>query len=214
MNEDPLEFVDPETTQDEILIATYRALSKYGYAELTISKIGDEFDKSPSLIYHHYEDKEALIFDCLEFMLEHFEASLVETTIEDPNEALINFLEVGMCLGPDEPDQLIRTLTQLRARASHNDFYEHFSRSDRVFQDHLEMIISEGIEEGKFQDCDPEQVATMLFTTLTGILYRRTTSDIEGGIAPLRTELTHYLESRLGINSEVEIDSNKGFYTK
>ena len=44
-------------SKKEIMEATYEALCKHGYAELSIEKIADEFDKGKSLIYYHYDDK-------------------------------------------------------------------------------------------------------------------------------------------------------------
>ena len=39
------------TTERDILEATYKALLKHGYAEISITSIGDELDKSKSSIY-------------------------------------------------------------------------------------------------------------------------------------------------------------------
>ena len=42
----------PDST-DDIMSATFRALSKHGYASLSMQDIADEFDKSRSLLHYH-----------------------------------------------------------------------------------------------------------------------------------------------------------------
>lgn len=37
---------EPQTTREEILRATYRTLCEYGYADLTVQRIGAHFEKS------------------------------------------------------------------------------------------------------------------------------------------------------------------------
>ena len=66
----------PEGTREEIMRATYLALCEHGYASLTIQRISDEFPKSKSLIYHHYDGKDDLLIDFLEFVLERFEKTV------------------------------------------------------------------------------------------------------------------------------------------
>lgn len=204
MGRDLIEFEEPADTKEEILVATYEALAKHGYAELTIAKIGDEFEKAPSVIYHHYDDKEALVLDCLEFLLERFEASLTGGPEEAPDVALRRFVDETFEAITDEPARLVTTLVELRVRATHDDFHEHFTRSDRLFHDHLVAIVRRGVDDGTFADCDPDRVAALLLTTLTGALYRATTSDAEAALEATRTELYAYLEARLELARDSE----------
>ncbi|MEF8774483.1 MAG: helix-turn-helix domain-containing protein, partial [Halobacteriales archaeon] len=52
---------DAEDTDEALMAATYRALCEHGYADLTIQQIGAEFEKSTSLLYHHYDGKDELL---------------------------------------------------------------------------------------------------------------------------------------------------------
>lgn len=192
-------FDEPSDTREEILAATYRALRRHGYAELTIQRIGDEFEKSQSLIYHHYEDKDDLVLACLEFMLERFQTEFVDAEIEAPRAALETTIDLLLVTDPD-PDRLAfhRTLVDLRAQVSHDPtFAEHFARSDRLFQDRLAAILAAGVDRGTFQALDPDRVATLLFTTITGAFYRDATSDDRAWVDDLREELDEYLEMRV-----------------
>ena len=71
-------FAEPSNTRQAILGAAFRALCEHGYANVTIQRIGDEFDKSPSLVYHHYDGKDDLLIDLLGFLLDEFEASIAD----------------------------------------------------------------------------------------------------------------------------------------
>jgi AcrR family transcriptional regulator len=78
----------PDDTRTEMLQATYAALQKHGYTDLTIDDIDEEFPKSKSLIYQYYSGKDELLLDFLTFMLEHFESEVQDETDLDPQERL------------------------------------------------------------------------------------------------------------------------------
>ncbi|WP_049921180.1 TetR/AcrR family transcriptional regulator [Halopiger djelfimassiliensis] len=192
-------FEDPETTREEILAAAYRALRTHGYADLTIQKIGDELEKSPSLVYHHYENKDDLLVACLEFMLEQFESEMTTDGIDDPRRSLEAFLE-GAVPVEEDPDrtEFARALLELRVQAGFDPSYrEHFVRSDQLFQDRIAAIIRAGIAEDVFQECDAEQVAATLFTLLTGGFVRQATTDHGEWALAVRAEIDEYLQERV-----------------
>ena len=196
MTRDP--FSDPSGTREEILAATYRSLQEHGYSDLTIDKIGAEFDKSQSLIYHHYDGKDALVLECLEFLLDDYEETVAES-VDDPRAHLEDLLDQFLRAGIEtEQQRLAASLFELRAQAAHDDDYrEHFTRSDRVFEAGIAAIVREGIDRGAFRDCDPDAVATTLLTTITGAIVRRSTADDEAWLADVRQELEAYLEARV-----------------
>lgn len=192
-------FENPEGTREEILAATYRALCDHGYSELTISRIGEEFEKSPSLVYHHYESKDELVLECLEFMLEGFEEQMTDD-IDEPRARLEEFFEWGLEADiKDDRKRFIVLLVELRSLASRNDAYRrHFTRSDRVFEQYLARVIESGIDGEVFNDCDPDRVATWVLTTLSGVMLRRSTQDHDPAwLKDVRTEIDAYLEARV-----------------
>ncbi|WP_418283140.1 TetR/AcrR family transcriptional regulator [Halorubrum sp. DTA98] len=140
-------FSEPADTREEILGAAYHALCEHGYSDLTIQRIGDEFEKSPSLVYHHYDGKDELLVDLLGFLLTGFEETLSAETCETPPRERIDGYVRAMT-DPDSIDEhgpnsrFFRALVELRAQAAHNDAYRgHFDRSDRVFRSFLERAV-------------------------------------------------------------------------
>ncbi len=187
-------FEGPESTREEILAAAYRALCTHGYAELTMERIGEEFEKSVSLVYHHYDGKDDLLLACLEFMLENYRSDAGCDPPSDPREAMEDLCDrISLVDAPPEAQRFVRALVELRGQAPHNTAYrEYFTRSDRFFQERIETIIEAGIDDGVFRDVDPERTAEMLHTVLSGAFFRYATAEETEWIDDVREELRAY----------------------
>ncbi|WP_144921007.1 TetR/AcrR family transcriptional regulator [Halorubrum salsamenti] len=192
-------FAEPADTRQAILGAAFRALCEHGYADLTISRIGEEFDKSPSLVYHHYDGKDELLVDLLGFLLDGFEASVSAGAFDmTPRERLDTY--VAATTDPDSihgeygPDgRFMTAIIELRTQAATDDAYrDHFDRSDRVFGSFLERTVREAAAEvreatraGERTDASddavlPAEVASTLQTlAIGGMLRWATTTDRE-----------------------------------
>lgn len=218
MGETPPFLADPGTTRESIMRATYLALGKHGYAGLTIQRIGEEFEKSKSLLYHHYDDKDELLLAFLQFMLEEHEASLSEldsvrgskasarqpdpTDSGDDTEGPAERLDavLGAMLATDLPDahrEFTAAMVELRAQAAHDERYrEHFTRHDRFVADQVVTVVERGAEEGVFREGDADAVAQFLLSVLNGAMLQRVTSDAEA-TAEVRDHLDSYLRTTL-----------------
>ncbi len=191
-------FVDPADTREQILAATYRTLCERGYADLTISAIGEAFEKSPSLVYRHYDSKDELVLECLRYMLEEFEAELTEADLEDPRGRLEEFVGWGLGDAPPEQRRFVSTLVELRSQAVHDEAYRaHFTRSDEVFVGYVADVIRAGIDRREFRKCDPERVAETLVTTMSGAMLRRSTCESEACLEGVRDGLEGFLAAQV-----------------
>lgn len=170
-------FDGEDGTREQILAAAFDALQRHGYSELTIEAIGDEFDKSQSLIYHHYDSKDEMLLDLLGLIIEYFEEPVPEVRPSDPRERIETFVETAV--GLRQMDRTaIGTLVELRAQATHDeDYRENFVRSDEVIQEALAEDIRDGMESGVFQEVEPERMATWLYTVSVGATFRSVTSN-------------------------------------
>jgi len=156
-------FAEPADTRQAILGAAFRALCEHGYADLTIKRIGEEFDKSPSLVYHHYDGKDELLVDLLEFLLDGFEESVSSDAFDlTPEERLDAYVAATIdpldsIAGEHGPDgRFMTVIVELRAQAATDDAYrDHFDRSDRVFGSFLERAVREAAAEGGAQSEAP-----------------------------------------------------------
>jgi AcrR family transcriptional regulator len=185
----------PEDTREAIMKATYRALCEHGYAGLTISRIAEDFEKSKSLLYHHYDSKDELLLDFLSFMLGKFQRDVPGSEEDPASDRLDAVLEES--LTHEGGLELLRAMTELRAQAAHDErFREHFMEHDRVFREGIVGILEAGIESGDFRDVDVEQVADFVFAALSGGMNQRATADPGPKTASL-AELRWYVENRL-----------------
>lgn len=193
---DPDPF-DPEATDTKSVImrATAETLDEYGYAGLSMSRIADRADISKSSLYHHYSDKDALLYEFLELIIAQLteEFSLLE--FDNPVTALEVLLIQGIrghfpeqlesgqiiedVTPPDtNPEQSHKTFIELRAQGVHDEVYrEKITELDQTLETHIETIIRDGIDKGVFRDVDPEPVAQTLLTLVLGGIVRRTSSE-------------------------------------
>ncbi len=184
------------------MAATYRALCAHGYADLTIQRIGEEFEKSNSLLYHHYEGKDDLLVAFLDYVLDRFESDVPFEEVTDPWERIERLLDHVLAPTLDEERrEFTSAMIELRAQAAHDPaFWEAFTRHDAFFHDRLAAVVRDGREQGRFRDVDADAVASFVQTTFNGAMLQRATTDAEnGGVAveDVRRELESALETRL-----------------
>jgi AcrR family transcriptional regulator len=189
---------DLETT-DEIMRATYQAVFQHGYSATTISKIADEFDKSKSLIYYHYEDKEQLLGDFLEYLLDELESDLAASDGEDPKSHLLEIVDLLLPSDlEDERFRFQRALLELRAQAPYHESYRHqFERSDDLVVSLLVEAIEWGIEEDVFRAVNSREVAEFVYSAAYGAIERGVTIDDPEVLHEQRSHVESYLETNL-----------------
>jgi AcrR family transcriptional regulator len=193
---------DEETATDEaIMAATYRALCAHGYAGTSISRIAEEFPKSKSLLYYHYEDKDELLADFLEFLLDQLEADLQADRPDGPESRFDDLLDKLVPTGMDEDHlQFFQALIEMRAQAPHSEtFRQQFERTDDVIVGELTETIEAGIEQGVFRNVDAAQTAEFIHATVYGMLVRSVPIDDEAVLEATRTELDSYVDRHLRI---------------
>jgi AcrR family transcriptional regulator len=179
--------------------ATYDALCKHGYAGLTIQRIGDEFPKSKSLIYQHYDGKDELLVAFLGFMIEHFENEVPIDASDNASDQLQAHLDHLLAPSFDEErSEFMSAMTELRGQASHNEAYrERFTKTDQIFHTHLTDVLRTGIEQGEFRSVDPDQTAELLLSVINGAMSRQMTTDESPDLQAVQAELDTYIRSRL-----------------
>ncbi|MFC7234724.1 TetR/AcrR family transcriptional regulator [Halosegnis marinus] len=161
---------DRSETEEEVMEATYAALAEHGYAGLTVQTIADAFPKSKSLLYYHYDDKEAILRDFIDYLVDAFRAAFEFEGADDPPAALERMLD-GLL--PREMDDEFRdfrvAVMELLAQAPHEPAYaERFADLYAAIHDGFAGVIAAGVERGDFADVDPEETATMLVAAASG----------------------------------------------
>jgi len=191
--------VDEEDTHDEIMRATYRALCKHGYAQLTMQDIADEFDKSRSLLHYHYDTKEELLLAFLDHLIGWVGDRLDESETERPLERLEEFIE-KFVLDPDEERRatFALALLELRLQAVHNEqFRGKLAAHYRGNTEAVAEIIEDGIEEGVFREVDPYRTGEAIYTALEGARMHQVTLGAQAATRSMRDVLAEFVVADL-----------------
>lgn len=185
-------------TRNAIMEATYTALCKHGSADVTIQKIADEFEKSKSLLYYHFDTKDEILIAFLGFLFERFEIEDAVDVTEDPEAQLYSLIDTLLPASLDEEQREFQVaLLELRSRALSNEEYrEQFARLDHLIYDSLFDILTAGIEDGTFRTIDEEQTAEWLLSTLNGAMLRQATAD-DDALQNTRSGVYELIESQL-----------------
>ncbi|NKE36666.1 TetR family transcriptional regulator [Natronococcus sp. JC468] len=180
-------MTDPDV-RASIMRATYEALCEHGYTALTAQDIADRTDKSKSLLFYHYDSKEDLLADFLEYLFERFEERAAETRALPPVERLAAFVD-WFLYGPGEDDRqsFHVAMLELRTQAPYNDrFREKLRKSDDQLREILEEILRDGLEADEFREHDPEETAALLIAAFDGARIRQLTSGRDAYLRQVR----------------------------
>jgi AcrR family transcriptional regulator len=159
-----------EETTTELIRATYRALCKHGYANLTMQDIADESTKSKAALHYHYDTKQDLLLAFLSFLYERFEERVRTPEGENPRERLVVFIDAA--LTPPERDEQLAFQTaflEIKTQVPYNEgFSEQIAQFDDLLHEQCRSIVAEGIEAGVFRETDPDAIATFFVTLFNG----------------------------------------------
>src|SRR6056297_1604917 len=128
---------DEPSTQ--ILEATHRALCRTGYADLTVRDVAAEADRSTATIHYHYDSKEALLTEFLEFLFERHADRLAAVDGDTPREELSALLDEAVGDDAETTGPNIQTaMLEVTAQAPFDDgVREKFAAFDDALHDRL-----------------------------------------------------------------------------
>ena len=170
-----------EDSENQIMEATYRAFCEHGYADLSIQKIADEFEKGKSLIYYHFDDKEDLMLSFLDYMME--KAQLEENKAE-PAEQIDLMLDKALGIEDEEQWQFQKAFQEFRVQAQHNEkFQEKFQEADEAFlQDISSIMQTTGAK-------DPKVAAEIFLSMVEGSISRKVSTGDREGLEKLKEDI-------------------------
>jgi AcrR family transcriptional regulator len=176
-------------SKEDIMEATFQALCKHGYSDLSIQKIANESDLGKSTIYYHFDDKEDLMLSFMDGMAEKIEEDYRESEGRSAEERLDQLFEVMM--GTEgERWQFQKAFQELRVKAQSSEkFAEKLEETDRALLKHIAIILDDlGVE-------NPEAQAEILISTIDGAVSRKVSMDDEKGLEELRDSIESMVEA-------------------
>lgn len=169
--------------KDEILEATLDVLIETGFSNLSLSKIADEADISKSLISYHFDSKQDLVAELLEWMTEMAITDRAEQKSEEDD---IDYL-IRILLPEDEFKRKVqRSIFELGTISPHNEeIAEMIRRTNKNLRYGLEEAISGESSEIKSE---------MALSLVDGVVFRRELLEEDIDVSCIRQELKSYLE--------------------
>ena len=163
---EPADAQIPEDTREEIMEATFRALSEHGYSDLRMRDIGAEMEMTRQVIHYHYDGKYDLMSNFLEYIIDQYEGSVEVDDDALPCEELD--ARIRQCLfGPGFEEfghwERMKVYHELFTHAQNDEQYRE------IFNDHYDRmrgsiteVIEDGIEKGVFRDVDAKRVGQLI----------------------------------------------------
>ncbi|MBV0925999.1 TetR family transcriptional regulator [Halomicroarcula limicola] len=182
---------------EAIMEATYRALRKHGYADLTIKRIAAEYGKSTAAVHYHYDTKDELLAAFLDYLLDQFVDSIHDVATTDPEDRLELLLD-ELLVKPQENPDLSIALLEMRSQAPYKAaFSERFQQNDEYIRYMLKAVINHGIDEGVFDDVDADHVTRSLMTIVDGARTRAVVLDEVEALETARRTANEYVDAML-----------------
>jgi len=196
-------------TADDIMEATYRALCRHGYADLTMQDIADESTKSKAALHYHYDSKRSLLLTFLDHLFDRFEEKVPDPETADPVAGLETYLETLLTPPREGSGREFRTaILEIKAQAPYDEgFQDRLARFDRSLQDDLARLLARGVDEGLVrEDLSPSDAAQFLLTLLVGAQTRQVVGDDADSQACTRRMLADYVDHRVLKPTTGEVD--------
>ncbi|MFD1569749.1 TetR/AcrR family transcriptional regulator [Halorubrum laminariae] len=169
--------VSAKDTEEVIMEATFRALSKHGYTDLRMRDIGEEMDLTRQVIHYHFDGKYDLLSSFLEYVIDQYEGSVEVDAGADPRTELD--ARIDQCLfGPEFEEfshwDRMKVYHELYTHAQNDGehreiFNEHYDRIRGSIVD----VVEAGIEQGIFAPVNAERMGQLITDVIHAARGRR-----------------------------------------
>lgn len=176
--------VSMSDSTEKIMEATYEALSENGYADLSIQKIADKSDMAKSAIYYHFDDKEELVIEFLDYVNEQLEIKMQEINNKESSDQLEELIDLFLNIEDDEMWGLHKAFFELRNQALTNEkLRAEFKQFDRDMKEKLQTIlVKNGVS-------DPDKISNILLSTIDGSIARFIIMDDKEGLEEMKNHI-------------------------
>jgi AcrR family transcriptional regulator len=162
-------------TREKILKAAREMFAEVGYEAVTMRAIAERVEYTPTAIYHHFKNKQALVTELchrdIAALASHFNASV---TLGHPLERIRQVGEAYLEFAIKNPEQYrFMFMTELPAPEHSADYIaETRGVPERDAYEFLRRAFKDAIDAGLMREeyQDPDLVAQIMWSTLHGII--------------------------------------------
>lgn len=159
--------------RQEIIDAARDILAREGYGQLSMRKVAERIEYSPTAIYLHFEDKRDLVFQVCEETFGKLvrELESLDAELKDPIERLREGMRRYVAFGLRHPQHYLATFVA----APHEQLPEDVERYTNPSSNGMRALgilracIVSCIDAGLFRKADPDVTVRALWAALHGI---------------------------------------------
>ncbi len=163
-----------EDRREQIIDAAMRVFAEKGFTRATNRDIAREAGITPGLIYHYFENKEAVFRATIETHSPlHMLRTLPTEVLTQPPGALLRFLTLRV-LGIVESEKFVSLIHMLLPEVIHNPAISPMGAG--MFQQVLDLLskyLSSKMESGELRQTDPMRPAHVFISSMMGFVLRR-----------------------------------------
>ncbi|MFC6988837.1 TetR/AcrR family transcriptional regulator [Haloplanus sp. GCM10025708] len=138
---------------DDIMCATYRALCRHGYADLTMQDIADEWNKSKAALHYHYDTKQGLLLSFLDYLFDQYRRRVADPSGDDARERLLSFLDASLAPSDRDASREFQTAAlEIKAQAPYEGaFRDRLVELDEFVRRRVRELVAAGVEDGSIR---------------------------------------------------------------
>jgi AcrR family transcriptional regulator len=153
-----------------ILEASMKLFVEEGFSKVSVRKIAERIQYSPTTLYLYFKDKNEILFHCCESGFEKMLAqNIALTLISDPIERLhqmgVNYLNFGL----ENPAYYDLMFIQDAPMCALNDMGKGWSSGDQALEA-LKMVVQDAMEKGLLVSAKVEIVAMAVWGMVHGLV--------------------------------------------
>jgi AcrR family transcriptional regulator len=187
-----------QASDEDMLKATFRAITRLGPARLTLADVAREAGVSAPAVVQRFGSKRALLLAAAADAAtgsDYIFPSLRERH-RSPLAALLGMAECMELMG-STPQEVAHTLTFVHHDLTDGDFHRHANVGSERMHEGLASLVSEAIRAGELRRCNADRLAWALLATLNGSLVNWTVHRQGALAAWIRRDLKTVLDGYL-----------------
>ena len=158
-----------EVRREEILVATIAEIEKSGMSALRVSDIAGSLGVSSGLVFYHFDTKDALLVEALEYAVVR-DADRLDRALAKEGEPLDRLRRVLTSYGPTGAAHGWTLWIEAWSTALREPSIQASLRKlDKRWRDALENVITQGVGTGAFDCIDPKGTVARVGALLDGL---------------------------------------------
>ena len=153
-----------------ILEASMKLFVEEGFSKVSVRKIAERIQYSPTTLYLYFKDKNEILFHCCEsgfekMLAQNIALSLISDPIERLHQMGVNYLNFGL----ENPEYYDLMFIQDAPMSALHDMGAGWSSGDQSLEA-LKMIVQEAMEKGQLVSAKVETVAMAVWGMVHGLV--------------------------------------------